>query len=533
MRFQERLSNFFASAYSNNSKYNSSYLLYLRLLFERNNKFKSTFDKLGNVFRNSKWNDLKVQNIKSSLISSWFSTGLSIVLVTLFLFSFFGFTNNTGTIFIPAFLSEIKSLSFFLVAQATNALTLTFIKLGFLLLATKLYLIRLVGFNTGFVFETFSQTPSNTKFTKSESFISNANYTLTSTVKYDIGTLELVRNLSRSTHALARLQQTRTFQNFLDSTQRQPITLIEFLLHETLDFGYAEPCSYKPRQLYHGVNSYKPDFGFKNKSVTLDLKTLNALNNTSFMKNLSNLNVYTNLNQSKQNRWLLKNSLLANTSTTDLFKFTQAKSLVGNTLFDSSSTSHNMWNSSKLTQLSKTSELVNLALFQNVNLGKEFFAFSNNLSLLSATPANLQNFDFFEESRLWTTKKYFFTNQLKSNTLALTNTVDPSLVNLVGSNSVNAKLNLLLSIKNTSLEQQTVLLSFVTNPNVSENIKKSFLNTGGVGVSGDYDHLRNLSGGFVSALTSTTAVSNTSVNLLTQTSNKLLNKKALCFITLK
>ena len=222
-----------------------------------------------------------------------------------------------------------------------------------------------------------------------------------------------------------------------------------------------------------------------------------------------------------------------NTSTTDLFKFTQAKSLVGNTLFDSSSTSHNMWNSSKLTQLSKTSELVNLALFQNVNLGKEFFAFSNNLSLLSATPANLQNFDFFEESRLWTTKKYFFTNQLKSNTLALTNTVDPSLVNLVGSNSVNAKLNLLLSIKNTSLEQQTVLLSFVTNPNVSENIKKSFLNTGGVGVSGDYDHLRNLSGGFVSALTSTTAVSNTSVNLLTQTSNKLLNKKALCFITLK
>ena len=163
LRFQERLSNFFASAYSNNSKYNSSYLLYLRLLFERNNKFKSTFDKLGNVFRNSKWNDLKVQNIKNSLINSWFSTGLSIVLITLFLFSFFGFTNNTGTIFIPAFLSEIKSLSFFLVAQATNALTLTLIKLGFLILATKLYLIRLVGFNTGFVFETFSQTPSNTK----------------------------------------------------------------------------------------------------------------------------------------------------------------------------------------------------------------------------------------------------------------------------------------------------------------------------------------------------------------------------------
>jgi len=174
-----------------------------------------------------------------------------------------------------------------------------------------------------------------------------------------------------------------------------------------------------------------------------------------------------------------------------------------------------------------------LALFQNVNLGKEFFTFGNNLSLLNATPANLQNFDFFEESRLWTTKKYFFTNQLKSNTLTLTNTIDPSLINLVGSNSSNAKLNLLLSIKNTSLEQQIVLLSFATNSNVSENIKTSFLNTGGVGVGGDFDHLCNLSGGFVSALTSTTAVSNTSVNLLAQTSNKLLNEKALRFTALK
>ena len=107
MRFKERLTNFFASAYTNNSKYNSSYLVNLRLLFERNNKLKSTFDKLGNTFRNSKWNDFKVQNIKTSLIKSWFTSFLLVFLSLLLVFSFFGYTNSTKTFFLPAFTSRL------------------------------------------------------------------------------------------------------------------------------------------------------------------------------------------------------------------------------------------------------------------------------------------------------------------------------------------------------------------------------------------------------------------------------------------
>jgi len=268
-----------------------------------------------------------------------------LIVVLLLAFSFFGFTNNSGTIFLPAFLSEIRGVCFFIIANLSNALTLSFIKVGFLVLSAKLYLIRLFGFNTSFIFETFSQTPSKSYYSSNAEpnlFVSNFDYTLTNNANYNTSTLELVRNLSRSTYALARLQETQIFHRFLATNNSKPVTMIEFLLHETLDFGYAEVCGYKPQQLFRNITQYKSNFNFTNKSISLDLKTLNNLNSNTFMKNLSNLNVYTNLNQSKQNRWLLKNSLLANTSTTDLFKFTQAKNLVGNAVYDSAVTSHSV-----------------------------------------------------------------------------------------------------------------------------------------------------------------------------------------------
>ena len=56
------------SSYMNNNKLKNYPNSILKLFFERNNKNVSTFSKLGNVFRNSKWSDLKIHNIKSSFI---------------------------------------------------------------------------------------------------------------------------------------------------------------------------------------------------------------------------------------------------------------------------------------------------------------------------------------------------------------------------------------------------------------------------------------------------------------------------------
>jgi hypothetical protein len=75
---------------------------------------------------------------------------------------------------------------------------------------------------------------------------------------------------------------------------------------------------------------------------TINLNSLQNLNNTKFSSVLNNLNVYSNLNQSKQDRWFMKNSILSNSSTVDLNAFTQAKKLVGVNLLDSSNTSSNI-----------------------------------------------------------------------------------------------------------------------------------------------------------------------------------------------
>ena len=69
---------------------------------------------------------------------------------------------------------------------------------------------------------------------------------------------------------------------------------------------------------------------------------LQNLNNQRFGIILNNLNIYNNLTQSKQDRWLLKNSLLSNSSTVDLNAFTQTKKLLGMNLFESSNTSRNI-----------------------------------------------------------------------------------------------------------------------------------------------------------------------------------------------
>ena len=110
MRYFDRLLNFFTSSYLNNTRFHHSTLGYLRIFFERNNKLKATFSSLGNVFRNSKWSDLKAQNIKTSFIKSWSTYFITVILVALVLLPFFGtYYGGTITSYVP-FLGEMYEI---------------------------------------------------------------------------------------------------------------------------------------------------------------------------------------------------------------------------------------------------------------------------------------------------------------------------------------------------------------------------------------------------------------------------------------
>ena len=81
MNYFDRLTNFFLNRYQNNLKYRHSLLSYLKLFFERNTKDNSTFASLGNVFRNSKWTDLKIQNVKTTFVKQFYLIFISAIIL--------------------------------------------------------------------------------------------------------------------------------------------------------------------------------------------------------------------------------------------------------------------------------------------------------------------------------------------------------------------------------------------------------------------------------------------------------------------
>jgi hypothetical protein len=247
---------------------------------------------------------------------------------------------------------------------------------------------------------------------------------------------------------------------------------------------------------------------------------LNYINNHLLSFSLSQLNIYSNLNQSKQNRWLLKNSLLSNTINTDLYYFTQAKTLIGNTLYNSLNTSSNIWTSSKFSQLSKSAELINLSTFQTLNNKQLFTKNSDNFKVLKHAPASLINFNFFETSKLWNNKKYFITNQLKSNTLQLNNTSNFQVSSNLASNLNQSKLMILLNMYTYSLTHQLVKINnFITDDktnrkdNTSISQKSTFLY---YEAFSDFDHLKNFNLILLLHTTSVSATTNLPIYVYTQ-----------------
>ena len=154
--------------------------------------------------------------------------------------------------------------------------------------------------------------------------------------------LILTHSLGKVTYSLRKLNDSKSFKNFFEALVRGDQIDHSLNLLNVVDFGFNESCGYSPRPVICNITNYKPRFDFTTKSIQLSLGDLNSLQGNSLMKSLSNFNTYANLNHSKQLRWATKNSLLSNTSTSDLFYFTQAKNVIGNTLYNSLNTSQNI-----------------------------------------------------------------------------------------------------------------------------------------------------------------------------------------------
>ena len=396
--------NYFLGNYTSNNKFRHSLFSFLKLFFERDSKNNNSYVSLGNVFRNSKWSDLKVQNIKNLFIKEF---TLFLILISIFILS-----NVVG------FRLYVTDIFFGII----NDVILLSVDCVSLLYVFILYITTYSLSNKDFV----SLNNNSLKRTTLGSLSS-----ITSETKSDY---RFVSDLYKSSDKISKLS---TFE---------PIKLNEY-----------SSVSYKSLNLN---NNYSLELSPRNtlldsdKILTLSLSELN-----SFVKNqhllVASNNFSHNLNVAKNDRWLLKNSLMGEDLVTNTYKYTQLKSLLGDNILSSKSSSSNVWLSTNFKNLNSLSQ--NLLIFNPTEV-------TNSLQSNPGSFTNLNNFNFFEDSRFFILKRGYFTNQIRFNNPVYSSIYTSGRKHLSNSSSI---FELNTSLYNTSLplSLDTLYLASLINTN--------------------------------------------------------------------
>jgi hypothetical protein len=144
--------------------------------------------------------------------------------------------------------------------------------------------------------------------------------------------------------------------------------------------------------------------------------SLSKLSNIILYPSFFNFNIDHNLFLSKQQRWLTRNTLLNSSIVNNSFLITQSKKLLGQNVLNHNMSTASLWLPTKFSNNSSFESYLHLN-----NLSTMFNTVYPSLPLLKANGklnTVFTNLNFFENSRYWVFKKYFFTNQ-QSSTLAI------------------------------------------------------------------------------------------------------------------
>ena len=413
MNYFDRLTNFFLNRYQNNLKYRHSLLSYLKLFFERNTKDNSTFASLGNVFRNSKWTDLKIQNVKTTFVKQFYLIFISAIILL--------FLKSTDSYLV---LLDIYVISTGLLLNLVDLFSITYVLFIYLLFP-------------------FLYKPSTLLTYKSKESANLATYTTPTTETLNYSDYNLTRSLYRTAQLTNKLLDT------LPQTSKQVVKGSALVIPNST-------LSYQPNP--HRINSLE-----SNKQLTISLRQLNnLLNNKYFL--ISSSNFSKDLDLMKTDRWLLKNSLISEDLIRNTNSYTNTKRLIGSNVTSSQLSSRNVWASTNLNKLNSSN--LNTFLTETGNGG------ANSLKLSHINNSNLLNFNFFEESRLFTFNKYLHSNKTRLNTLVFSDKVmDPS-----SGTSTHDTTNLTFSLVNrlfTNSLDYNLQPFLINNPNTFKTVNQT------------------------------------------------------------
>lgn len=453
----------------NDSKYSNNLRHLLRIFFEREIKTKHSLSVFGSLFKGSKWSDYQTFNINNFFINSGLHYFYYITTVLLFIMIFLGRSKAEQYLgFIP-FFSYIDFILGYVPLALGDLWSQVILYIYIIYLTLMAVLNKFVEYITTNLFLSI--------------FANNKNHINTSLTKQ--GQLSRSGNSTGVNTTLIKTQHTLHYNNFYNFSKqlnnlKSKIYTINYLLPQ-------KKTTTTPINLRLPILSIKGVYTNNNTTLnrlqvsTESKYTSNLLNtslSSSYSKNLNlnlnylqrfyllnklpatfNFNIGNNIVNSKQSRWLTHNSLLSNSFLINTSLFTQAKKLLGLGLFSKEFSKDSLWLPTKTTKnssLESTKYITSVTNLLNYNHNYiNSFIINNKL-----THAKSNNLNFFENSRLWLLKRYFFSTQYVHN-----NTLEFNKV-LSTVNQVTNPLNSVTNFNYTSTTYLSNLRSYINSNNL-------------------------------------------------------------------
>lgn len=419
MRYINKFMNYFLSNYLNNTRiYNYSTSL-LKLFFERNNKNRDLFANLGNVFRNSKWSDLKVQNTKTAFISQYILTLLAVILVIVLCTYLIGLYNTQLSFNawgITSFLIDVYS-------NATYSIGSTYFALYAYL---QSIFNKKIDMSTKSLFVT---KPITKKASPKQNFQAGA-----APINYDL--LKLTQSLYKTVWLNSLVDHNIHIQKFLTMSNTEPHYLLNARKNHQIQPNMVSDYN-KP----YDILNMK---GLNLKHISHIVLTPLDFNKDPLAHNTNSDNI--NLDIAKQERWLTKNTPVSRSLATNNHLSLESKKLIGVNTTAKNFNTLNIWASNFYTQN-------NLDLFKNISLINQ---------------SNFKNYNFYEESNEFFMKRFMYLVNQPNLTIAKTITVGTDEKNNINtSNFYELNLaSLIIDITNTnfiSLNHNTLQPNFKAN----------------------------------------------------------------------
>jgi hypothetical protein len=412
----------------------------LRIFFEREVKTKYTPTNFGSTFKGSKWVDYQTFNINKLFIKTGLYYFYYIFTILLLVFMFLGRSKSEQYFGFLPFFTYINFIIGY-VPLVCSDITSQVITIGYVLY-TFIYKI-FYTFLGRLVHKTLVQeipvigpkysinnikNPLDINLQKLFNNQNNLFGAEFSKIPLVSKTLTSVKNNITSIKKLPDHNKTSYVNNSIVSES----SVIKTKIIKTFSNNKRSVSSSEASYSY-SFNSLNT----KNHNNVLTLKELNVPTNTPHYPLTFSFNLKQNLNTSYQQRWLTKNSLLTESLVNNSFLITQVKKVIGMGVLNNDFSKKSLWLPSQSTKLSTAESYLQL----NNVLRKSNSNYSFLLNSQLNNP-NFTNINFFENSRFFLAKKYFFTNNISNNLVSLySKVIGNSCVKLTTLNPTQSKLS--------------------------------------------------------------------------------------------